>query len=211
MSADGRLVARSAARRRVGFTAHQLTEYLLGAALLVVGLHLTGSGTAPEAVLLSAGCALIALAALSTGTLGAVRVLGRGVHHALDVVLIGGLVLSPLAMLSHPNGLAIALAESVAVLLVRIERWTNYRDPAKPVPLSPPVPPGSTATDGPGLARQLGRTTAQAGEVAGALAGAFGPVAGRAARRGARRLGAAAGAARRAGGSGKPETPAGEP
>ena len=179
----------SPSRRVVGFLGHQIAEYLLGATLIAVGFHLGTSRVAPEAVLISTGLALVLLGAATAGPLGALRLLSRRVHHVGDAVIIAGLACSPLAMLPHLDVLAVVLAEAVALLLVRIERGTSYRDAPRPARPTPGERPPS------GLARQLGRTTSQAGAAAVALA----PVAEKVARVSARRLGAATGAARRAG------------
>jgi hypothetical protein len=131
---------RRPARQRVGFLAHQAVEYVLGAALVVSGVHVAG---AVQLLLIGLGVVLILLSAFTRGPLGAARLIGRRLHHVLDLVVVGVLAISPLASLHHPNVGAIAVAESVAVLLVRIERGTNYGVAAPPARAALSVPAGA--------------------------------------------------------------------
>ncbi|HTW98146.1 MAG TPA: hypothetical protein VMD59_05175 [Acidimicrobiales bacterium] len=110
-------------RQRVGLLAHQVVEYVIGAALIVSGVHVNGS---VQLLLIGLGVLLILLSAFTKGPLGAVRVLSRRLHHALDLLVVVGLVLSPLVSLRHPSVAAIVIAEVVAVVLLRIERGTDY-------------------------------------------------------------------------------------
>ncbi len=115
-------------RRRVGFLGHQIAEYALAAALVAAGVRVSGRATL---LLIGTGIALMVLASLTDGPLGALHVIGRRVHHALDLVVIALLVLSPLVSLRHPDAVAIAIAELIALVLLRIERGTSYA-PAPP-------------------------------------------------------------------------------
>lgn len=179
---------RTRPRARVPFLGHEVAEYAIGAMLIAVGIHLSGSGATTQAVFIVTGAALVALGALTAAPLGVVRIVSRSLHHAGDAVVIAGLVLSPLASIAHPSVLAIVCAESIALVLLRMERWTRYDEAPRLAPV-----PASPADRGP-----LSRAARSGGEAA-AVAAALAPVAARAARLGARRLGLAAGAARRAG------------
>jgi hypothetical protein len=193
----------AATRRRVGFLGHQLVEYVLGAALVAAGVRLVGSATI---LLVGLGVALMLLAALTDGPLGATHLISRRVHHVLDIVVAALLVISPLASLRHPNVTSIAIAELVALLLIRIERGTSYvSPPARPRPVaaagtagsptppgSPPVPPISSA------ASELAAAARGGAVVASAVASQLGPIAAKAAHRGAFHLGVLTATARRA-------------
>lgn len=154
-------------RRKVGFLGHQLVEYVLGAALIATGVRVVGTATV---LLIGIGFVVVVLAALTDGPLGATHLLSRRVHHVLDLVVAGALMLSPLLSLRHPNGVAIGVAEIVAVLLIRIERGTDYRKaPVRPGISSgaaPGVAPGGASATG--VAPATGVTPATADELAGA-------------------------------------------
>ena len=63
---------------------HQLAEYALAAALVVVGLHLGGR---PAVVLAVAGALMGAFAFVSKGPLAALRIIPKRLHVYLDLVL----------------------------------------------------------------------------------------------------------------------------
>jgi hypothetical protein len=189
--------------RRVRFALHEVAEYVVAAALVAVGFHVSG---ATQYLLVTVGGAMAVLGACTSGRLGAFDLLTPRAHHVGDLVLIGALALSP-AVLYRPLHVAgIVLTELVALVLLRIERGTIYaEDP----------PRASSRSAGPAGADRA-ETSAQAGTaapagtdpdlvavattvaaVATAAATQLAPVAGRAARGGIRGAGVVAGAARR--------------
>jgi hypothetical protein len=174
-------------RRRVGFLAHQVAEYVVSVALIAVGLHLAGS---VELLMTTSGAALIVLNLLTKSRLGAVGLLRRGVHHLLDLALAAGLLAAVvLAHHSlHAEGIAIGAGE--ATLLVWFERATVYRA----TPRAPSVRTTTDAIVAPELAADLGRVAARGAQAAADLA----PRAASAAQRGARTLGIVAGLSKRA-------------
>lgn len=194
---------RGRARRSVPFVYHEVAEYVVAAALLAVGIHVSG-GT--QLLLLTVGAAMFVLGALTSGRLGAVELISRRVHHLGDLVLAGLLALSPAVLYHHLHLAGSVAAEAVALVLLRIERSTRYIDPPRSRPgrsvPSVPVPSATTLTgrETP-RADQLARSGAAAGAAAASVvtvASQLAPVAGRVARLGARRLGVAAGTAKRA-------------
>lgn len=202
--------ARAQERRHVGFLAHSVAEYVLGAALVAVGLHLTG---APEAVLVGVGGVLVLLNLCTDAPLGVVSALGRRAHHAADLVLVGALLASPLAALETLHVVGVVVAELIGLLLLRIERSTRYVASASPAAGAPPLPSSAGPAPAPGPASSAGTVPAVSPASAAARAGAAvqagaalvsdvaphaGALAGSAARRGARGLGVAVGMGRRA-------------
>jgi hypothetical protein len=115
-------MAAERARRRVPFGGHQLTEYVLAAALVAVGIHLGGR---PATVLIALGATMAVWAFVAKGSLGVLKVVPRKAHLYLDLVLAAGFACSPVAYLHHPEVLAIALSEAVALLLVRMSLTTE--------------------------------------------------------------------------------------
>src|SRR5271166_360837 len=109
-------------RRQVPFGGHQLAEYALGAALIGVGLHLSGR---PAVALVVGGGLIGALAIITKGPLAAVRLLPKRVHLYLDLVLALGLALSPALYLHNLQVVPIILTEAVAVVLVRMSITTE--------------------------------------------------------------------------------------
>ncbi|HWC39352.1 MAG TPA: hypothetical protein VG476_12520, partial [Acidimicrobiales bacterium] len=85
------------------------------------------------------------------GPLGAIRVLGPRLHQALDLVLVVGLVLSPIVARSNLDVAGVIVAEALAVVLLRLAFRTRYV-PA-PVPETPAVAP-ATAVGGSGAAAE---------------------------------------------------------
>lgn len=166
-------------RRRVGFLGHALAEYVLGAALVAVGIHVTG---AVQGFLLGVGSLLVVLNACTDGPLGAVSLVGRRGHHAADLLLVGLLLVSPLTALGQLHVVGVVVAVAVALVLLRMERTTRYA--------KAPVLAASPEARLPGVA-------GRAGAIAGAALPGGGGRAGRVARQGARNLGVAVGVTRR--------------
>ena len=116
------MVSAGSSRRQVPFGGHQLAEYALAAALVVVGMHLGGR---PAIVLAVAGAVVGAFAFVSQGPLAAVRIIPRRLHVYLDLVLAAGFAASPLLYLHNLQIIPIVLSEAVAVLLVRMSLTTE--------------------------------------------------------------------------------------
>ena len=116
------MVSAGSSRRQVPFGGHQLAEYALAAALVVVGMHLGGR---PAIVLAVAGAVVGAFAFVSQGPLAAVRIIPRRLHVYLDWVLAAGFAASPLLYLHNLQIIPIVLSEAVAVLLVRMSLTTE--------------------------------------------------------------------------------------
>lgn len=181
-------------RQRVGFLGHQVAEYSVGAALVAVGLHLSG---AVEVVLVAVGAVLVLLNLSSRGRLGAWRVVGRRAHHLVDLALVAALAFSPLTALQQLHVLGVVVAEVLAIGLLWIERTTRYVD--LPVQRPPSgASPGPSGAERAGVAAARAVAATRAGtETLGVLAPPAAALAGRAARGGARRLGVAVGRTRR--------------
>jgi hypothetical protein len=102
-------------------------------------------------VLLAAAAYLVALAMFSRGPLGAVRILGPRLHQVFDLVLVAGLVVSPLVVQRAVAGAdldtaGIVIVEALAIVLLRMSTRTHYV-PARPPALAaassgerPPLP-----------------------------------------------------------------------
>src|SRR5271165_712775 len=112
----------ASSRRQVPFGGHQLAEYVLAAALIAVGVHLTGR---PAICLMVGGALLGGLALVSKGPLAGVKLLPKRLHLYLDLVLAVGFALSPLLYVHDLQVLPILLTEAVAVLLVRMSVTTE--------------------------------------------------------------------------------------
>lgn len=125
-------------------------------------------GGAMEAALLGGAGAVALLSAVTKGPLGALRVLPRGLHRALDVVIGAGLALSPLTSLAHVDVLGTLIAEGAAVLMLRLAFITRYR---------PSRPPAARRAAGP-VAGTAGTAGATAAGTAGATAAVPGGPAG---------------------------------
>ena len=171
-------------RRQVPFGGHQLAEYALAAALVVVAVHLGGR---PELVLLLAGAVVGAFALVSNGPLAAVRIVPRRLHLYLDLVVAAGFALSPLLYMHDLQVIPIVLSEAVAVVLVRMSLTTEIvprqrprrgvvsalSAPAAPaVPAAPPAPaspasPPAPAADSAGGSDAVSAVAATAGRVVG--------------------------------------------
>lgn len=171
-------------RRRVPFLWHALAEYVLGAALVLVGVHVTG---APEAVLVGVGAFLILLNLCTEGPLGALRVLRPRAHHLADLTAAVALVASPLVALGELHVTGVLAAEVVGLVLLRIERTTRYGVPPPAAVADPAVRGSSTAVAAFGAVPRTGPAPSLPPSV----------VAARAVRQGARSLGIAVGVSRR--------------
>lgn len=187
--------------RRVSFVMHEVAEYIVAAALVAVGFHVSG---AAQLLLVAVGAVMLVLGACSTGRLGAFDLLSRRAHHAGDGILIVVLALSPIVLHAELHLAGIVLAELVALVLLRIERGTIY-DEAPPSrrrarldsSLGAAAPPVGTSSVGTEPAARLGAVAAVAASSAATAASQLAPVAGRAARVGIRSVGLVAGAAKR--------------
>ena len=82
-----------ASRRRVLFLAHQVAEYVVALALIVVGFHSSGGA---EISLVTSGFLLAAVNLITSGPLGVFGVLSRGAHHVGDLVIAGALIVLPI-------------------------------------------------------------------------------------------------------------------
>jgi hypothetical protein len=109
-------------RRQVPFGGHQLAEYALAAALVVVGVHMGGR---PAVVLVVGGAVVGAFAFVTKGPLAALRVIPKRLHIYLDLVLAAAFAVSPLLYMHDLQIIAIVLSEAVAVLLVRMSLTTE--------------------------------------------------------------------------------------
>jgi len=178
-------------RRQVPFGGHQLAEYALAAALVVVGVHLGGR---PAVVLAVAGAVVGAFTFVSKGPLAALRIIPRRLHVYLDLVLAAGFAVSPLLYLHDLQIIPIVLSEAIAVLLVRMSLTTEIVP--RPRASRHPAPAGAAnASRSSGSSDAVSAVAATAGRVVGtAVAKARGSDAPRLA---VRSLGRATGQARR--------------
>lgn len=204
--------------RRVSFVLHEVAEYVVAAALVAVGTRASG---ATELLLVVAGAALLLVGVVTDGKLGALSWLSRRTHHVADLAIVVALALSPAAFFAELHLVGTAVAELVALVLLRVERGTLYVDaprrpargvPGRGQPQGPGPLPGDAAAGGTAAgdavpasapqvseaAQRIGAGAAAAATVAAAAASQLGPAAGRAARIGFRSMGLVAGATRRA-------------
>ncbi|MGA3214213.1 MAG: hypothetical protein ABSD97_00800 [Acidimicrobiales bacterium] len=156
-------------RRHVPFGGHQIAEYALAAALVVVGGHLSGR---PELVLMLQGGLLALLAVVTKGPLAAWKILPRKLHVFLDLVLAACFAVSPVLYLPGIPFMPIIISEAVAVVLVRMSLTTELVPrprPAKPTPggagaTGVPSAPDATAVAAATAGRLLGTAVARARE-----------------------------------------------
>jgi hypothetical protein len=152
-------------RRQVPFGGHQLAEYALAAALVVVGVHLGGR---PAVVLAVAGAVVGAFTFVSKGPLAALRIIPRRLHVYLDLVLAAGFAVSPLLYLHDLQIIAIVLSEAIAVLLVRMSLTTEIvprpRASRHPAPAGAANAPSSSGSSG-----AVSAVAATAGRVVGTV------------------------------------------
>jgi len=123
------MASAGSSRRHVPFWGHQLAEYALAAALMVVGLHVTGR---TELVLLLSGGALAVLAAVTKGSLAALRIVPKRLHLVIDLVLAASFFASPLYYLPSLPPIPIIISEAVAVVLVRMSFTTEIVPAPRP-------------------------------------------------------------------------------
>ena len=116
-------------RRHATFLAHQIAEYALAVALVVVGLHMSGRD---ELVLVGSGGVLVLLSVTSQGSLAAWKVIPRRLHLVIDLVLAACFALSPLLYLPGYPAIPIVISEAVAVVLVRMSRTTELVSSPRP-------------------------------------------------------------------------------
>ena len=185
------MASAGSSRRQVPFGGHQLAEYALAAALVVVGVHLGGR---PAVVLAVAGAVIGAFAFVSKGPLAALRIIPRRLHVYLDLVLAAGFAASPLLYLHDLQLIPIVLSEAVAVLLVRMS-FTTEIVPRPRASRHPAPARAANASRSSGSSDAVSAVAATAGRVVGtAVAKARGSDAPRLA---VRSLGRATGQARR--------------
>jgi hypothetical protein len=118
-------------------------------------------------VLLATAAYLVALAILSRGPLGAIRILGPRLHQVLDIVLVAALVVSPVIAaraVSHADldTAGIIVVEALAIVLLRMATRTYY------VPVPTPVPAGMGGAPPRAAEPPTGPTPTTAGGGAGA-------------------------------------------
>ena len=179
-------------RRQVPFGGHQLAEYALAAALVVVGVHMGGR---PALVLVVAGAVVGAFAFVTKGPLAALRIIPKRLHVYLDLVLAAAFAASPLLYLHDFQIIAVILSEAVAVLLVRMSLTTEIVP--RPCPSRRRAAGAANASGPSGGSDAVSTVAATAGRVVGtAMAKVRGSDAPLVAARG---LGRATGHARRLG------------
>jgi hypothetical protein len=116
-------------RRQASFGAHQVAEYALAMALVVVGLHVNGR---TELVLVVSGGLLALLSIVSKGSLAAWKIIPRRLHLAFDLVLAACFALSPVLYLPSYPVIPIVIGEAVAVVLVRMSLTTEIVPAPRP-------------------------------------------------------------------------------
>lgn len=187
MSSDGRA---GPSRHRMSWLLHVAVDLALAVGLLIAGVH-EGGG---DSLVLDAAGGYLLLATLVTSGPGRLRFLPRAAHRVVDGLVALGLLASPLLVsLAHVHiGIfPTAMAEAVAVILLRDALVSDHRPRARVAPPGPATRAIETTAverDPRGAARQLGRVAGRARRraVATDLDGA------------ARRAGTLAGRARRA-------------
>jgi hypothetical protein len=126
-------------------------------------------------VLLATAAYLVALAMLSRGPLGAIRILGPRLHRVLDLVLVAGLVASPIIVaraVSHADldTTGIIIVEALAVVLLRMATRTHYVPVPRPaVAGGPPArvaKPPPVVSAAPPVTAKAETTTAGGGDAA---------------------------------------------
>jgi hypothetical protein len=111
-------------RRALSFTAHQIAEYVVGGVTVLQSGHLGGHGAS---AVVGLGVAIVVVAAVSGGPVGALRWVSPAAHRALDVGLIAVAVASPWLFAFTGDLAAILVAESVGILLLVLSGATRYR------------------------------------------------------------------------------------
>ena len=157
-------------RRHATFLAHQVAEYALAVALVVVGLHMTGR---TELVLVASGGVLVLLSVMSKGSLAAWKIIPRRVHLVIDLVLAVCFALSPVLYLPGYPAIPIVISEAVAVVLVRMSLATEIVPSPRPekgvpreqaAPARPSPGAGSSSTAAASAGRLFGTAVARARE-----------------------------------------------
>jgi hypothetical protein len=113
-------------------------------------------------VLLAASAYLVAVAVLSRGPLGLARVIGPRLHQALDLVLVVGLVVSPVVARNDLDVAGVIVAEALAIVLLRLAIRTRY------LPAAAPVRTVRAAARAGAVAREPGRAVVSSEEGGGA-------------------------------------------
>ncbi|MGH9068272.1 MAG: hypothetical protein ACRD0J_12430, partial [Acidimicrobiales bacterium] len=80
-----------------------------------------------ELPLLVGAAVVAALNLLTRSRLAALRILPRGLHRGLDLVVGAGFALSPLATLHHLDVIGVLVAEGSAAVILRLSFTTRYR------------------------------------------------------------------------------------
>jgi hypothetical protein len=139
-------------RRPLAFALHQLLEYLLAVALVLLSVHIGRSR-----LLLAAGVIFGLLALTARGPLGLIRVCGARLHAVLDIGVGLLLAASPLVPALRPGVAGIVAVELAAAASLRVSMLTRYsprRDPSPMVGAGSGVvrsdgPPANTTASGP--------------------------------------------------------------
>lgn len=150
----------ASSRRQVPFWGHQLAEYALAAALVVIGAHVSGRS---ELVLLVSGGVLAVLAAFTKGPLGAVHLIGKRLHVVLDLFVAAALFACPVFYLPHLPLIPIVISEATAVVVVRMSFTTEL--------VPPPRPQAGAGNLGSGAPRAAPTTAETAGRLLGTAVG----------------------------------------
>jgi hypothetical protein len=149
----------------LAFWVHQALEYLLAAFVASSAIRLDSRAMG---VCLVAAAALLALAALSRGPLGVVKVVPLPLHRVLDFVFVVVLATSPAWLGLGWTSSGTIIIETVAVAALLLTRATSFRPkpsrratsapPSFPSPSSPSGDGGEAVTRAAGAAaRQMGR------------------------------------------------------
>jgi hypothetical protein len=129
-----------------------VAEYIVAAALIAVGFHITGDA---QLLLIAVGVAMLLLGGVTAAKLGALHVLSRRAHHVGDLLLIAALALCPALAYPQLHLAGTILAELLVLVLLRIERGTSYEE----------RPRASAAASMPGSAAQLAPVAGRAARV----------------------------------------------
>ena len=114
------------------FWLHQVAEYLIGLALVAMGLQ------SPDPVVPTVAGGLIVInAAMVDGPLGAFRAVSRRTHRTIDLFLIIGLVVA--AVLPWPVDNASRLIMVVVAAVLAVVWWNSAFTPRAPADPSRPV------------------------------------------------------------------------
>jgi hypothetical protein len=118
--------ASPAAKAKRPFWMHQIAEYLLGGVLVAQGLQ------SPTPVMPAVAGALIMLnAAIVRGPLAAFRVVGRGTHRVLDVVVIVAVLVGGLQPVVHVEAGTRMVMIAIAAVMAFIWWQTSFVERAQ--------------------------------------------------------------------------------